>query len=139
MSPSQHQQVDPNTDMGDTDYDTVAFPAQASDLSPAAMATLDQMAADLDDDKPVELNLQVQLKTTDIDSRSGARELTQLRADAVRSYLEEKGVDISEVIFQDEAMTQPVGGEDSDQSMQRVFITILEDSSAAGLSARLGL
>ncbi|HUS24353.1 MAG TPA: OmpA family protein [Candidatus Binatia bacterium] len=95
----------------------ITFQMDSAKLTPEARITLDSVADTLKPQK--ELNVEVAGHTDNVGSEAYNMLLSQQRADAVRAYLLEKGVEESRVTAVGYGELEPVGGNDTEADRDR--------------------
>lgn len=108
-------------------FDTVSFQGNSASLGAQAEQTLNRLANQIDKQAPASLAVRVQE-----DSASGGEALPQQRAEAIRHYLEQQGVQIvdAQVVS---LQAEPLGATEVTEAMrqepQRIVVTILAGES----------
>lgn len=107
--------------------DSVKFPVNSSELSPEAMARLDELVNQLKNENQ-NVYLEIQGYTDATGSADGNEKLGEQRAEAVRRYLAQQGVPLSRIATISYGEQNPVAPNDSRQGRaqnRRVVIQVL--------------
>lgn len=118
-------------------YETVRFDDASLALSEEAESTLEGLVQRMDPEEPVALSVRVQ-GYTEIPLQPDEEALSHTRAQAVKDYLEEQGIEVAAWVV------DTVGGDaqassdlqmPADADQQQLIITIMPADSSVGISA----
>jgi outer membrane protein OmpA-like peptidoglycan-associated protein len=115
----------------------VLFPSGGSNLSPTARVALDQVANALTE-QPIESKIVIEGHTDDRGSDANNQQLSQARADAVRSFLLEKGLVADRVQAIGKGESEPIASNDSAEGRatnRRVDLVVSDTKSASSPQA----
>jgi outer membrane protein OmpA-like peptidoglycan-associated protein len=115
----------------------VLFPSGGSTLSPTARVALDQVANALTE-QPIESKIVIEGHTDDRGSDANNQQLSQARADAVRSFLLEKGLGADRVVAIGKGESEPIASNDNAEGRatnRRVDLVVSDSKSASSPQA----